>query len=437
MTAPDAFLQALRADRGALEADFNALCDRGGRLQGTPSADAAFAFIHDAMIGVGAGHLSSPRTAYHGWTLEQVAISLPGVTAKIPCASLVGSVPTPPEGVELEVVDLGRGTPEEIAAAADRVRGRAVLLRHEYAFATETIHRRVKLRAAAEAGAAAVVMVQPFEGYGPVSGGANLCPVPGFGVGIEGARRMLEEGRARFFLQARHHPAETVNHVLDIPGAGPGRIVLSAHLDGHPLAESALDNATGVAALLSLARAAAPLVGSLSRGLTVCVFGAEEWSLSGSRAWLAGLPRAEVEAMAMNLNLDSIAGSPNLTALTSGYPALGGFVQDAAAAAGHDLAVHLPVSVSSDHANFAHHGVPAMRLIAGFNEPASRLSRLLTAADTRDVMEPDELARATEIAASILWKALTAGPAEMAALRVGTPDINGPMATLSPLPTAQ
>ena len=434
MTTPDAFLQALRAGEGTLQADFNALCDLGGRLQGTPSADAAFDFVGEALLGVGAGQLSSPRTAYHGWTLEKVAISLPGMAAEIPCASLVGSVPTLPEGVELEVVDLGRGTPEEIAAASGRVRGRAVLLRHEYAFATGTVHRRVKLRAAAEAGAAAVVMVQPFEGYGPVSGGANLCPVPGFGVGIEGARRMLEAGRAQFLLRAHHHPAETVNHVLDIPGAGPGRVVLSAHLDGHPLAESALDNATGVAALLGLARAAAPLAGGLPRGLTVCVFGAEEWSLSGSRAWLAGLPRAEVEAMAMNLNLDSIAGSSNLTALTSGYPALGDFVRGAAAAAGHELSVHLPVSVSSDHANFAHHGVPAMRLIAGFNEPESRLARLLTAADTRDAVHPDELARATEIAGAILWKALTVRDEDMAALRESRPDLSGPMAALSPLP---
>jgi Zn-dependent M28 family amino/carboxypeptidase len=212
-------------------------------------------------------------------------------------------------------------------------------------------------------------------------------------------------------------------------------VVLSAHLDGHPLAESALDNATGVAALLSLARAAAPLVGGLPRGLTVCVFGAEEWSLSGSRAWLAGLPRAEVEAMAMNLNLDSIAGSPNLTALTSGYPALGDFVQGAAATAGHELAVHLPVSVSSDHANFAHNGVPALRLIAGFNEPESRLARLLTAADTRDAAGPGELARATEIAGAILWKALTAEEADIAALREGTPKLDAAMAALAPLPS--
>jgi hypothetical protein len=83
-----------------LQADFDALCDLGGRLQGTPSADAAFDFVREAMLGVGAGRLSSPCTPYHGWTLDEVAISLPNAAERIPCASLIGSVPTPPDGLD-------------------------------------------------------------------------------------------------------------------------------------------------------------------------------------------------------------------------------------------------------------------------------------------------------------------------------------------------
>lgn len=432
--ATQGFIGALRGDAARLGADFDAICSTGGRLQGTASADQAFSLLEGMLSSIGAGTLSKVPTAYSGWTLDGASIGVPGEADPVPCSSLVGSVATPPGGVELEVIDLGRGSPSDIAAAGDSVRGKAVLLRHEYAFATGTIHRRVKLKAAAEAGAAAVVMVQPFEGYGPVAGGANSCPVPGFGVGVEGARRLLAAGRARFSLASRHHPATATNLVLDIPGAGPGWVVLSAHLDGHSLAESAIDNATGVAALLSLARTAAPLVGSLPRGLRMCVFGAEEWSLSGSRSWLGNLPEDEIAAMALNLNLDSIAGSPRLTALTSGYPELGGFVRGAAAEAGHELGVHLPISVSSDHANFAAHGIPALRLIAGFDEPGSRLSRLLTAADTRDAVPAEELERATEVAGAILWRALTASDADLAALRGNAQDLTAQMSVLAPLP---
>lgn len=428
------FQAALEADTPGLAADFAAICSTGGRLQGTASAENAFNLVESILGRTGAGVLTSPTTRYHGWTLWEVGIMVPGEREPVPCASLLGSVPTQGDRVELQVLDLGRGAAADFAAAGDTVRGRAVLMRHEYAFSPDTIHRRVKLKAAADAGAAAAVMVQPFEGFGPVAGGANSCPIPGFGVGIEGARRMLASGRAWFTLRAKHHPASARHLVLDIPGTGPGRVVLTAHLDGHSLAESAIDNATGVAALLSLARAVAPFVAAMPRGLQICVFGAEEWSLSGSRAWLSNLPRAEVDAMAMNLNLDSVAGSPNLTALTSGFPALGGFVQDAAAAAGHDLPVHLPISVSSDHANFAAYGVPAMRLIAGFDEPESRLARLLTAADVPDAVPADELRRATGVAGAILWRALTAEDSELAALKEGAQNLEAAMAVLASLP---
>lgn len=58
--------------------------------------------------------------------------------------------------------------------------------------------------------------------------------------------------------------------------------------------------------------------------------------------------------------------------------------------------------VNSDHANFAAHGVPALRLIAGFNEPQSNVSRLLTAADTRALVSPPELLQGTEWAGAVL-----------------------------------
>ncbi len=205
--------------------------------------------------------------------------------------------------------------------------------------------------------------------------------------------------------------------MLDLPGAGPGRVVLSAHIDGHALAESALDNGTGVVAALALARAAAPHVARLPRGLTLCLFSAEEWALTGSRRWLAGLDPAAREAMAFNLNLDSIAGSPRLTALTSGFPALGGFARAACADLGLDVGVHLPLMQNSDHANFAAHGIPAMRLIAGFDEPHSALRLLLSPADTRLLVAPSELKGAALTAGAILWRALIAPDTELASLR--------------------
>lgn len=422
----DAFLARIGADP-ELRADWDAICGTGGRLQGSDSCERAFDLMAERLGKL--GRVEVARTRYMGWTPGEARIEAGGQA--IPCLPLNGAAGTGGEWREWEVLDLGRGLPEDFARAGNAPPGRAVLLRHEFPFSTDSVHRRVKLRAAEEAGAAAAIMVQPLPGIGPVTGGANDCPLPGFGIGIEGARAMLAAGRARF-LQSGTHGVETARHlILDLPGRGPGRVVLSAHLDGHSPGESAMDNASGVAALLALGRAAKPFLATLEQGLTFCVFGAEEWSLSGSRAWLAGLAGERVAAMGANLNLDTVVGSSRLTALTSGFPALSEAVRQAA---GPGMGIHETLMVNSDHANFAALGIPSLRLLAGFNEPDSLVARLLTAGDQRDAVPEGQLEAATQVAGAILWALLERDAAAMAALRRGAADARGAVRILSPLP---
>lgn len=415
------FLETLAADL-LLWPDFLALCSFGGRLAGSPGEQAARNWAAERLAAVPGGTLRRDPVRYAGWTCHNVRLTELATGHDLAVTPLLAAASTPAGGLTLEVVDCGRGGPEEVALAGEAVRGRAVLARHEYSFAPWTIHRRVKLGAAIKAGAAAFLIAQPEPGIGPVSGSAGLAPgrmIPGLGLSAEAAARIAQPGsRVRLLLDATDSPdALTETLVLDLPGQGPERVVLSAHIDGHSLGESALDNATGVAAVLSLAGAVAPHVASMQRGLTVCVFSAEEWALTGSRVWLDALPAADRARIALNLNLDSIAGAPSLTALTSGFPALGGFVQDAARAAGLQLAVHEPLMPNSDHANFAAHGIPALRLLAGFDEPGSNLRHLLTGADTRASTGVQELRAATLNAGAILWRALQCGGGTLAALR--------------------
>jgi aminopeptidase YwaD len=74
---------------------------------------------------------------------------------------------------------------------------------------------------------------------------------------------------------------------------------------------------------------------------------------------------------------------------------------------------------NSDHANFAAHGIPALRLIAGFNAPHSNLRYLLTAADTRDKVRSEELAEALRIATALTWEGLTAADVALSSLALG------------------
>jgi len=406
------FLDTLAADR-FLWPDFLALCGFGGRLAGSPGEQAARDWAAGRLAAVPGGTLRRDPVRYAGWTCHSARLTELATGHDLAVTPLLGAASTLAEGLVLEVVDCGRGGPEEIARAGAAVRGRAVLVRHEYPFTPWTIHRRVKLGAAIEAGAAAFLIAQPEPGIGPVSGSAGLAPgrmIPGLGVSAEAAAQIAQPGsRVRLTLDATDNPdALTETLVLDLPGGGPERVVLSAHIDGHSLGESALDNATGVAAVLALARAVAPHVARMGRGLTVSVFSAEEWALTGSRAWLDAMPTVERARIVFNLNLDSIAGAPSLTALTSGFPALGGFIQDAAGAADFQLAVHQPLMPNSDHANFAAHGIPALRLLAGFDQPGSNLRLLLTSADRRALTHEQELRAAMLTAGAILWKVLQA-----------------------------
>jgi hypothetical protein len=422
MTLPPDALAALFADP-ALPDQFAALCDCGGRLAGTESERRALDFCRQAGAAASGGPATILPTPYGGWRATEARLSLIEAGGDIPltCQPLVRSVAT--EGLEAEVLSAGRGTPEEFAALGDALRGRIALVRHEYMFAAGHIHRRRKYAAALAAGAAGFLIAGPCPGSAVAgSSGRGTEPgIPAMGISPEAAARLTPAGgalaRARIVIRAEEAPAETETQLFDVPGAGPGWVVLSAHVDGHDPAESAMDNATGVAVALAVVRALTPHAGRFKRGLRLALFSAEEWALTGSRVYLAGLPETERALIGLNVNLDSVGGASALTALCSGFPALGDFVRRVSGASGVPVGVYMPLMENSDHANFAAHGIPALRLVAGFDDSGSNLRHVLTAADTRDKVQMGELRLAAVAAASLSWAALTADEAALAKLR--------------------
>ena len=403
-------------------ADFQALCALGGRLAGSASEAAALAFTRRRLGAVPNAKLREDPVQYPGWQCRAAQLISATTGASLPCTPLLGTASA--AGLVAEVLDLGLGREADFKREAHRIPERIVLVRHEYPFVPEHVHRRVKLGQAHQMGAVGFLIAHPEAGVGPVSGSSGRNGgrgIPALGIGAETAEalRCSAAGTlasARMHIDADDHPACTHMLVADVPGRGPNWVVVSAHIDGHPLGESAIDNATGVAVALGLARALAPRVSGCPRGLRICLFSAEEWGLIGSRLWLERMEPAARRRMALNINLDSVAGASGLTALTSGFERLDAWVQEAAARAGLPLATHLPLMPNSDHANFAAHGIPALRLIAGFNAPHSNLRYLLTAADIRDKVRPQELAEALRIAAALTWEALTAADATLSDL---------------------
>lgn len=400
-------LRSLEAGQAELLSDFNNLCDFGGRQAGTESERRAIAWLKTRLAAIG-GNFRSESVTYAGWTKGPCSLSLLDGTPLV-VNPLLGAQSTPPKGLVAEVVDLGRGTEEDFTRHASELPGRIALVRHEYMFSSQTIHRRRKLGWATERGAAGFLIANPEPGAGPVCGSSGRAGGPGIPAAAtdhESAQRLAGR-KAKLVINGTDNESTTEVLVLDLPGNKSGKwIVLSAHVDGHDLAESALDNASGVAVALAVTRALAPHVRDCERGLRLCLFSAEEWALAGSKQYLDRMSQAERDKMVMNINLDTVAGDDHLTALTSDFPALDAWVKQVAKENGLALGTYLPLMQNSDHFHFARHGIPAMRLVAGFERREGFVRHVLTRLDSPNHATAVQMVRAGRLSTELMFEAL-------------------------------
>jgi hypothetical protein len=418
------------ADDAALMDDFRAICAFGGRLSGTGQDDAAMDWALQRLREVGPD-VRKLAVPYDGWRCTQAGLALlgPQGAQALACQPLLRSVSTPEGGLLAPVMDLGQGRQEDFERAGEQVRGKIVLVRHEYPFSSGHLHRRRKYDLAVAAGAAGFLIANPWEGGGLMSGSSGR---PRGGTGIPAAYIGYDAGQALSSAAAAGQAqvklviegseiegAQASVGVLDIPGGRDSRVVISAHMDGHDLGDSALDNATGVAVAMAAARLLAPRVTAATPGLRICFFCAEEWALAGSARYLADLPEAERTRLKFDINLDTVAGDADLTALISGFTSLEAVVARAVHAAGVPVGTWLPLMPNSDHANFARHGIPALRLVAGFGKPDSRVNRILSADDKPGLILEEEMRRALAVTAAMADVALAMSDAELDALAGG------------------
>lgn len=103
----------------------------------------------------------------------------------------------------------------------------------------------------------------------------------------------------------------TRNVIAETPGGDPNRVVVvGAHLDSVPRGPGINDNGSGSGALLEIAEVFAAQARETRNKLRFMWFGAEEFGLLGSRAYVNSLSQAERDRIELMLNFDMI-GSPN------------------------------------------------------------------------------------------------------------------------------
>ena len=409
---------ARHLEAAPLAEDLAALTATGGRLVGSPSEAAARAWIEQRLRDISDARVATFSFPYTAWHCTQASLELiEGTTTRgLRCHPLYWSGETPADGLVGPVVDIGRGTEEEFRAQAAGIPGSFAMVRHEYPFAREAIHRRVKYNRSRELGAAGFLIVNNNPGDLLVTGSCGQDSpenIPAAGISGESGAMLSgpPNARLRFQMAVRRQPAIGVNFIAEFPGQSAEWVVVCAHYDGHDLAQSALDNGTGVVAAITVLERLGPLVHTLPRGLRLILFTAEETGLLGSQRYVKSLSETERDRIAVVINLDTLAGSQRFACLTSGYDELERFAAGAGTRAGVSFQFHRPLLRNSDHFNFAEAGIPALRLVAGFDDPRAGARLILTGADRVGAVPMDELKHGVLAAGSLVWSGLTApGP---------------------------
>lgn len=270
------------------------------------------------------------------------------------------------------------GIGDAAAYAGKDLRGRiAIADRGQLTFAE-------KVQAATAAGALALVVVndQPGDFIGNAGVGVTL-PVVGVAQDAGEALRAAAQSGVQLLLEAAGLQTTSWN-VIARPAAGAAcAMLVGAHQDTVAGVVAALDNASGTATTLELARAFA--ADGLDPGLCFATFGAEESGLFGSKALAdrmaaaGALPKAFV-----NLDMTGLGERVDLIGADS-------LVQQAGAiAAGLNIAAaptQLGPFYGSDHQSFQAVGVPIIMFTT------SELGQLHTPNDTIDTIDQAALAR--------------------------------------------
>jgi Zn-dependent M28 family amino/carboxypeptidase len=218
-----------------------------------------------------------------------------------------------------------------------------------------------------------------------------------------------------------HAVVKADNVVAELPGSDPRlaeqAVVLSAHLDhlgtgkpdhGDGIFHGAMDNASGVASLLEVARALQASGVRPKRSILFVAVGGEEKGLLGSR-YFAAHPTRHVGELVADINMDMflpLFPLHRLVAYGADESSLGG---DAVAIAKSRGLTILPdpapdhlIFVRSDQYSFIRRGVPAL-MVAFAATPGTDEDRLKNAwfqeryhAQADDLQQPIDLAAADE-----------------------------------------
>jgi hypothetical protein len=201
---------------------------------------------------------------------------------------------------------------------------------------------------------------------------------------------------ARIHVLSAHTSADSPNIVGELRGSDPALrnqyVVYTAHVDhlgicpavnGDNVCHGALDNASGVASLLEIARAFASLPKAPRRSVLFVFVTGEEMGLLGSD-YFANFPTVPRSAIVANINIDGAPGlfyaMKDLVVLGIEDSSLQQEVQSAAKRIGYSLSPDpMPEEtgfIRSDQYSFVQQGIPAVEIGDGIESIDAKIDGL-------------------------------------------------------------
>lgn len=286
------------------------LCDDiGPRASGSENLARAVEWAQAAMRRDGHENVRAEPVMVPRWTrgAESLRVTAPR-EIDIPMLGLGGSVATPPDGLEAEIISVDND--EALTALGDAAAGKIVLFNYPMSrdnerfgagYGTAVRYRTAGATMAARAGAVACLvrsvttrtLQSPHTGAMSYAGAPRQ--IPAAAISVEAAEliaRWNARGvpvRAKLMMEAQTHPpVESANVVGELVGSElPDEIVvISGHLDSWDVGQGASDDGGGCVTVMEALTVLRKLNLRPRRTIRVVLWTNEEFGLSGARQYV-------------------------------------------------------------------------------------------------------------------------------------------------------
>lgn len=350
------------------------LCEQiGPRWASSAEEYQAVAYLREQFAQAGLADAALKEFALNTWEYNRAEATVGEV--KI---DLLPYNRCPPCDLQAPIVHAGYGTAHEIDRVRGQLNGSIAVMHLALEPFTAPSPPNVRLKALGDAGAVAVVAIDPKDGRRVEyhNGGDWREPetaeltMPAVTTSREhGAllQKWADEGRPlKLVVESRFYRASAHNVVASIPGTRwpQERLVLGGHHDTVYDAPGGNDNASGTIAVLETARVLAGLKAALGvePGMSLCfaTYSAEEQTFQGSSEYVRQLGG---EKPRLAINLDELSTGP-IKGVVLGFGHLRGLVQAQLDAMGDGLKCHVmsQLDSTSDHFPFLRAGMDAAHL---------------------------------------------------------------------------